>query len=137
MSMICSHWGSRSSVIAHVRAPASWLGGRALGFWRYDRRQEAAAGAAALMSRPWSPPSHRRRQQSMGVMPSTWYIFEEQYICNERLANMCVNSGRPIFFFRHLTSIFSTSSLPTGRGEYLMSPVRQYTIPGRERCHPS
>ena len=35
--------------------PVGW-GGGALGFWKYDRRREAPAGAATLLPRQWSPP---------------------------------------------------------------------------------
>ena len=37
-----------------VPRPVGW-GGGAPGFWQYDRRREAAAGAAALVSRQWNP----------------------------------------------------------------------------------
>ena len=56
LSMVCYHWGSRSPETACVGAPTSRLGGGVPGFWQYDRRREAAAGAAALVSRQWSPP---------------------------------------------------------------------------------
>ena len=56
LSMVCYHWGSRSPETACVSAPASRLGGEAPGFWQYDSRREAAAGAAALVSRQWNPP---------------------------------------------------------------------------------
>ena len=35
--------------------PVDW-GGGTLGYWQCDREQEAAAGAAALVPRQWSPP---------------------------------------------------------------------------------
>ena len=54
-------WGSRSPETACVSAPASRLGGEAPGFWQYDRRREAAAGAAALVSRQWNPPPTSQR----------------------------------------------------------------------------
>ena len=38
-----------------VPRPVGW-GGATLEFWQYDRRREAVAGAAALVSRQWSPP---------------------------------------------------------------------------------
>ena len=56
MSMACYLWGSRSAESAYVRAPASPLRGWVPGFWQYDRRREAAAGAAAFVPRHWSPP---------------------------------------------------------------------------------
>ena len=43
-----------------LSAQASRLGGGAPGFWQFDRRREAAAGAAALVSRRWDPPQRRR-----------------------------------------------------------------------------
>ena len=56
LSTVCYHWGSRSPETACVSAPASRLGGGAPGFWQYDRRREAASGAAALVSRQRNPP---------------------------------------------------------------------------------
>ena len=44
-----------------LSAPASRLGGGAPGFWQYDRRREAAAGAPAVVSRQWNPPQRRRK----------------------------------------------------------------------------
>ena len=58
LSMVCYHWGSRSPETARVSAPASRLGGATLEVWQYDRRREAVAGAAALVSRQWSPPTN-------------------------------------------------------------------------------
>jgi len=40
--------------------PVGWGGGTP-GFWQYDRKREAAAGAAALGSRQWSPPPTSQR----------------------------------------------------------------------------
>ena len=55
--MVCYHWGSRPPETACVSAPTSRLGGGVPGFWQYDRRRDAAAGAAALVSRqPVEPP---------------------------------------------------------------------------------
>ena len=51
LSMVCYHWGSRSPETAFVSAPASRLGEGAPGFWQYDGRREAVAGATALVSR--------------------------------------------------------------------------------------
>ena len=63
MSMVCYHWGSRSPKTAYVKAPASWPGGGVGGSrdWQYNRRLKAAAGAAALVSRQWSPPASPQR----------------------------------------------------------------------------
>ena len=55
MSMVFYQCGSRSSETVCVRAPTSRLGGRTLGYWKYNREQEAATGAAALVPRQWSP----------------------------------------------------------------------------------
>ena len=43
-----------------VPRPVGWWGGSP-GFWQYDRRREAAAGAAGLVSRQWSPPPTSQR----------------------------------------------------------------------------
>ena len=56
LSMVCYHWGSRSPETSFVSAPASRLGWGTPGFWQYDKRREAAAGAVALVLRQWSAP---------------------------------------------------------------------------------
>ena len=55
MSMVYYHWGSLSPETAFVKALASWMGGGALGYWHHDKKREAAAGAADLVTCQWSP----------------------------------------------------------------------------------
>ena len=56
MPVVCYQWGSRSPETARMfePRPVGWEGGT-LGLWQYNRRLEAAAVAAALVSRQWSP----------------------------------------------------------------------------------
>ena len=87
LSMICYHWGSRSPETACVSAPASRLGGGAPRFWQYDRRREAAVGAAALVSRQWNPPPTSQR------IITTWQF--EGYTTKQQISSKYQFCAKP------------------------------------------
>ena len=47
--------------------PGQSAGGGVPGFWQYDRRREAAAGAAALVSCQWNPPPNVAENNNMTI----------------------------------------------------------------------
>ena len=88
LSMVCYHRGSRSPETACFSAPASRLGGEAPGFWQYDRRREAAAGAAALDFTPVEPPPNVAENNNMTIRRIYYYnktsfLFPALYVLHE------------------------------------------------------
>ena len=103
LSMVCYHWGSRSPETACVSALASLLRGGAPGFWQYDRRREAAAGAAALVSRQWKPPAHAENNMTIRRIYNTAiYFFEMSVLFETGELNTYVDDSGGLYRRKHV-----------------------------------
>ena len=100
LSMVCYHWGSRSPETACVKCPGQSAGGGAPGFWQYDRRREAAAGAAALVSRQWNPPPNVAENHNMTIRRihnKAIYFFEMSVLYESGELNAYVYDGGGLY----------------------------------------
>ena len=85
--------------------PVGW-GGGAPGFWQYDRRREAAAGAAALVSRQWNPPPNAIRR----ICNKAIHFFEMSVLFETGELNAYVYDSGALYRRKYVCLLYTSPS---------------------------